>query len=97
MTTKHTPTLSLTPRRKGKGYKLGPHDPKPLPEGALWMTSGQMCDRFGGKSKMWLWTKVKNDPDFPKPRYDGRMQIYSVAEADEYDRKLLMSKTREVA
>src|SRR5437879_1871432 len=28
-------------RRMGKGYKLGPHAPKTVPAGAMWMTSNQ--------------------------------------------------------
>lgn len=78
-------------RRIGTGYKLGPHAPKILPAGAIWMTSNQVCARYGGKSHMWLWRKVKCDPAFPKPVYFGRMMMFSVAEQDEYDR-IMISK-----
>lgn len=79
-------------RRVGKGYKLGPHAPKTVPTGAIWMTSNQLCARYGGKSHMWLWRRIKYDPCFPKPIYFGRMMMFSVAEQDEYDR-IMISKT----
>src|SRR5215208_6854186 len=58
---------SGAPPRSGKGYKLGPHAPNPAPADAKWITSNQCCDRYGGRSQMWLWRKVKFDPAFPKP------------------------------
>jgi hypothetical protein len=83
-----TPTKA-PPRRKGGGYKLGPRPAKPIPPDAIWLTSNQVCARYGARSHMWLWRKVRNDPAFPKPRYQGRMQIFLVAEFDEYDRSLI--------
>jgi len=78
-------------RRIGRGYKLGPHAPKTVPAGAIWMTSNQVCARYGGKSHMWLWRKIKYDPAFPKPVYFGRLMMFLVAEQDEYDR-IMISK-----
>ena len=75
------------PRRKGGGYKLGPRPAKAIPADALWITSNQVRARYGGKSDMWLWRKIKHDPDFPKPTYDGRLMQFSVPALDDYDRK----------
>ena len=47
---------------------------------------------YGGMSKMWLWRRVKNDPKFPKPRYFGRLQLYSVEELNNYDRSAILQK-----
>lgn len=92
-----TPVQPVWPeRRRGKGYKTGPHEIKPIPQDALWLTSKQVRNRYGGKSEMWLWNMVKNDPHFPKPAYQGRMQIYSVQELDEYDRLLISKRRSEV-
>jgi predicted DNA-binding transcriptional regulator AlpA len=79
-------------RRMGTGYKLGPHAPKIVPAGAVWMTSNQVCARYGGKSQMWLWRKIKFDPAFPKPVYFGRLMMFSIVEQDEYDR-IVISKS----
>lgn len=76
-------------RRFGKGYKLGPHAPTPPPADAQWLTAPQVRRRYGDRSLMWLWNKDTRDPDFPKPRYDGRVRMYSAAALDEYDRTIL--------
>jgi hypothetical protein len=88
-----------TRRHTGGGYKLGPRKPHPLPADALWMNSNQLCDRYGGKSKMWLHRKLhgdgkklKPDPDFPQPTFDGRLMMFSVAAFDEYDGMLLSKR-----
>jgi predicted DNA-binding transcriptional regulator AlpA len=86
------PTPTKEPPRDGGGYKLGPYPPKPLPPNALWMTSNQVCNRYGGRSHMWLWRSIKNDPAFPKPTYMGRMQMFLVAEFDAYDALLISKK-----
>jgi hypothetical protein len=85
------PTKALPPKGSGGGYKLGPRAAKPVPVDAIWMTAKQVCRRYGNKSEMWLFRNIKNNPDFPKPSYQGRMKIFSVAEFDAYDR-LLLSK-----
>jgi predicted DNA-binding transcriptional regulator AlpA len=38
---------------------------------------------------MWLWRRIKDDPDFPKPVYMGRRRLFSLAALDDYDRSLL--------
>jgi hypothetical protein len=88
---KSNPVKTPPPKGKGGGYKLGPRAVKPVPVDAKWMSSVQLRARYGGKSHMWIIRNLKNNPDFPKPSYDGRMQIFSVAEFDAYD-KLLLSK-----
>jgi hypothetical protein len=79
----------------GAGLKLGPHAVKPIPADALWLTSTQVRNRYGGVSAMWLWNRVEHDADFPKPAYFGNRQMFSVAELDAYDR-LVLSRRVEV-
>jgi predicted DNA-binding transcriptional regulator AlpA len=31
------------------------------------LTAPKVCKRYGGRSDMWLWRQLRNDPDFPKP------------------------------
>ena len=88
------PTKTLPPKGSGGGYKLGPRAAKLIPVDAVWMTSNQLRARYGGRSHMWIVRNLKNNPDFPRPSYQGRMQIFSVAEFDAYDR-LLLSKRSE--
>jgi hypothetical protein len=69
----------------GGGYKLGSHQQMRMPPDARWASNRQVRDRYGGKSQMWLWRKVAHDPDFPKPVYFGRIQMYGIAALDAYD------------
>jgi predicted DNA-binding transcriptional regulator AlpA len=85
-------TKARPPKGAGGGYQLGPRREKTVPAGAVWMSAKHVCDRYGGKSHMWLYRNIKNNPAFPKPSYQGRMQIFSVAEFDEYDRRLISEK-----
>jgi predicted DNA-binding transcriptional regulator AlpA len=72
------PTNENVPRRRPS-----------IPEGAKYATAGQVCDRYGGRSDMWLWRKVKDDPAFPKPYYMGRKRLFLIEELDAYDRSLI--------
>jgi predicted DNA-binding transcriptional regulator AlpA len=69
------PTKAPPPKGSGAGYKLGPRAAKPVSVDAVWITSNQVCQRYGGRSHMWLFRNIKNIPDFPKPTYFGRMQL----------------------
>src|ERR1700676_4488779 len=95
---KSSPRQSATPKltkqlRAGGGYKLGPRTPRPLPPDAKWATSLQVRARYGGTSDMWLYRKLQHDPDFPRPSYNGPLKMFSVAELEAYDKKLLSKKT----
>jgi predicted DNA-binding transcriptional regulator AlpA len=92
MTLVLTAMVTVTAMVPGAGYRLGPRPAKPVPADAVWMTSNQVCARYGGKSHMWLWRKIKRDPAFPKPVYFGRMMMFSVAEQDDYDRGIISKR-----
>jgi hypothetical protein len=47
-----------------------------------YLTPKQVCLRYGGRSKMWLWRRRKNDPAFPQPDVMG---LYANDELDAYD------------
>lgn len=49
-------------------------------------TSRQVRERYGDRSAMWLWRKLKHDPKFPRPMSMGKnLQLYDDDELDEYD------------
>jgi hypothetical protein len=72
---------------------LGPRKPVPIPPDAVWITAKQVCARYGGRSHMWLDRKLRNNANFPRPAYDGRIRIFRVAEFDDYDRALIAAQT----
>jgi predicted DNA-binding transcriptional regulator AlpA len=79
-------------RARGAGYFLGPHKKEAAPLGAKFLTAEQVCDRYGGRSTMWLHRRLKSDPAFPKPTYLGRLRLFPVAELDAYDLALLQRR-----
>jgi hypothetical protein len=72
---------------------LGSRKAVPIPPDAIWISARQVCQRYGGRSHMWLDRKLRNNPDFPRPAYDGRIRIFRVAELDDYDRALIAART----
>lgn len=55
-----------------------------IPQGAICLPPAKACAKFGRRNT-WLWEKVKNDPDFPKPVYLGpRTPVFIEQHLDEY-------------
>lgn len=73
--------------RRGAGYTLGPQREFAVPPGAVWITAKQLCARYGGRSLMWLWRKLRDDADFPKAVYFGRLQFFNVEDMEAYERR----------
>ena len=49
-------------------------------------TGPQVRKRYGGRSAMWLWRKLKYDPRFPRPLAMGpNLRLFNDAELDSYD------------
>jgi predicted DNA-binding transcriptional regulator AlpA len=48
------------------------------------ITAAQTCERYGGRSHMWLWRRLQ-DPKFPRPVVISRRNYFVVAELDAYD------------
>jgi hypothetical protein len=68
--------------------------PTPTPEvfhPPVWLTARAVCARYGGRSLMWLHRKA-DDPNFPRPAYDGRNKLYFADDLDRYDQKLLATR-----
>jgi predicted DNA-binding transcriptional regulator AlpA len=69
---------------------------QPVPPGAVFISAPQVCDRYGGRSHMWLERKLQNDPAFPRPTYIGRLRFWVIAELEAYERNAAAA-TRPVA
>jgi hypothetical protein len=80
--------MNIPTKGSRAGVKLGPRAPAPIPPDARWITSKQLRAYFGGLSDMWVVRKIRDDPDFPRPRYNGHMKFFSVAEIEAYEKKL---------
>jgi hypothetical protein len=78
---------------KGGGDTLGPRNLVPSLVDVKWITSTQVRSRYGNRSAMWVYRKVKFDPAFPKPTYFGRMQMFLVEQLDKYDETLIQQKS----
>jgi hypothetical protein len=50
-----------------------------------YLTSGQVRERYGNRSDMWLWRKLKYDPKFPRPMVTGRLRLWDEDKLDQYD------------
>jgi hypothetical protein len=68
---------------------LGPRKPVPIPPDAIWISAKQVCQRYGGRSNMWLVRKLQSDLNFPKPTYFGRLQFFMLDNFEAYDRAVM--------
>ena len=50
-----------------------------------YLTSTQVCERYGRKSQVWLWRHIKADPTFLRPIYIAKRRYFDEAELDAYD------------
>jgi predicted DNA-binding transcriptional regulator AlpA len=50
-----------------------------------YLTSAQVRERYGGKSAMWIWRRLKYDPRFPKPLKISGRQYFDEEALDRFD------------
>jgi predicted DNA-binding transcriptional regulator AlpA len=51
-----------------------------------YLTAKQVRERYGNRSEMWLWRKLKHDSTFPRPLVMGRnVRLFDIAALDSYD------------
>jgi predicted DNA-binding transcriptional regulator AlpA len=70
---------------------------RPVPAGAKFINVPQLCDRWGGISTMTIERKLKDDPNFPRPRRLGRLRVFDIPEIETYERGLVVKQTRKSA
>ena len=59
-------------------------------------SSNQVRNRYGGRSHMWIERRLKDDPDFPKPIYIGRLRYWKISALEAWE-KAKISKSMEAA
>jgi hypothetical protein len=70
---------------------------KPPPADARFISAPQLLNRYGGRSHMWLVRKLADDPNFPRPRYFGRLRFFEISELETYERAAATARPAEVA
>lgn len=48
-------------------------------------TAPQVLERYGGRSAMWLWRKLRFDPNFPRPVVIAGRRYFDEQELDAFD------------
>jgi predicted DNA-binding transcriptional regulator AlpA len=67
---------------------------RPVPPGAMFISAGQLRDRWGGLSLMTIARRLETDPDFPKPHYFGRLRFWKIADIEAYERRAAVEKKK---
>ena len=68
------------------------------PRKRSYSTSRQVRQRYGNRSAMWLWRKLKHDPRFPRPLAMGpNLHLFEDEALDQYDDALRADTDGEVA
>ena len=52
---------------------------------AKYATASQVRLRYGGRSEMWLYRILKDDPDFPRFIKIGRFRFFDIAQLEAYE------------
>jgi predicted DNA-binding transcriptional regulator AlpA len=78
---------TVTAERATLVQEVGEHPTQPKRK--HYSTARQVCERYGGRSGMWLWRKLKSDPKFPRPMSMGKnLRLFDDDELDRYDASL---------
>jgi predicted DNA-binding transcriptional regulator AlpA len=56
------------------------------PDSAVFISAPQVCNRYGGRSFMWLVRMLKRDPSFPRPTKIGRLNFFRLDELVRWER-----------
>ncbi len=48
----------------------------------------QVRARYGGCSDMWIWRRLKDDPDFPRPIYISKRRFWRLGDLVAWERAL---------
>jgi hypothetical protein len=83
----HAQSLTSVRPHMDPGRGRSARGPPAVPNGAVWVSAPQVCDRYGGVSHMWLERMLKRDPNFPRPRYFGRWRFFKIEELTAWERQ----------
>jgi len=59
---------------------------KSKPDGTVFITAPQVCERYGGVSHMWLERMLQKDATFPRPHKFGRLRFFKVTDLVAWER-----------
>jgi hypothetical protein len=59
------------------------------------VTATELRKRYGGRSAMWLWRQLQNDPTFPKPLYINTKRYWWLSALKRWE--IAKASEREVA
>jgi hypothetical protein len=69
--------------------------PRPVPVDAVYISAAQVCNRYGGRSHMWLERQLQNNSEFPRPEYFGRLRFFRIVDLENYERNSAASRIAE--
>lgn len=55
--------------------------------GVEYIDTPSLRTRYGGKSEMWVWRHLANDPEFPKPIKIGNRNFWRLRDLLAYEEK----------
>lgn len=50
----------------------------------VYLTARQVCERYG-RSSIWVYRRVKNDPQFPRPIFIAGQKYFRLADLEAYE------------
>jgi predicted DNA-binding transcriptional regulator AlpA len=77
--------------------RTGPHAHLPVPEGAVFISAKQYCQRLGGVSYTTLQRMTDRDQDFPRPIYFGNRRYFKIADIEAYEAKAVAKAAAKAA
>jgi hypothetical protein len=66
---------------------------KSEPDGAVFLTAPQVCQRYANRSHMWLERMLQKDSTFPRPVKFGRLRFFKIDELVDWERKTAAKST----
>lgn len=61
--------------------------PDEADDDAVFINTGQVCARYGGRSRMWFERLLRDDLEFPRPMYIRKIRYFKLADVIAWERK----------
>jgi hypothetical protein len=53
----------------------------------IYLNARQLLARYGGKSQMWLYRRLRDDPSFPRPIYIAKHRYWKLSTQVEWEKQ----------
>jgi hypothetical protein len=63
------------------------------PEDDVYLSSSQVRRRYANASRMWLWRRLKNDPNFPRPIIVAGRKLFKLSSLEAWERQAAAAAT----